>query len=268
MKKKYEVSKVHAKVSSSEFYGAYKKIEDTPFYLITSLKKADEAISRFGEKIWTREQVENYFELLRHGRQEALKGNSIAKRSFDSITYNKDLTHSNRVSIPVSSRRSIWESKETTKNIGPDYQKNILPDVIINTPEITTGPFKCEIPSVFISSTIELLTAYSRDLLPKSRFFENIYRAKKNLATNLIKSLESKNYNEFFKLFIKLKNFEQIKIVNVNSMTKFFTKYFLKPKETSLTHSIENLANESNFDINTIPYLSQGCNRVSIIDIK
>lgn len=124
MKKSYNLIKALNKPVLYEFKGTYKKIDEAHHCPISSpLQKVDEP-NRYGEKVWMREQIENYVKSIRLSRQEFFKVNSIDSGIFDSSTYSKSTTSSNRASIPVDYFRSIWEPEEKIDNIEEELPKN------------------------------------------------------------------------------------------------------------------------------------------------
>lgn len=126
MKKSYNLTKANNKINSYESKGTYKKIDENYHYpILSSLQKADEP-NRYGEKVWIKEQVENYLKSIRLSRQDSFNADSIDSGIYNSSTYSKNSIASSRASISVNYFRSIWKNGGQVNNIEEESLKKIF----------------------------------------------------------------------------------------------------------------------------------------------
>lgn len=124
MKKSYNLIKAKHNNSSYEGKGTYKKIDETRYPILFSLQKADEP-NRYGEKVWMKEQVENYVNWIRLSRQGSFNADSIDSGIFNSSTYSTNSIASKHTSISVNYFRSIWQHEDKI-NIKEESPKKIF----------------------------------------------------------------------------------------------------------------------------------------------
>ena len=124
MKKSYNLIKASSDNILQELKGTYKKIEETRYPILFSLQKADEP-NRYGEKVWMKEQVENYVNRIRLSRQGSFNADSIDSGIFNSSTYSTNSIASKHTSISVNYFRSIWQHEDKI-NIKEESPKKIF----------------------------------------------------------------------------------------------------------------------------------------------
>ncbi|MEN9448599.1 MAG: hypothetical protein RJA25_1889 [Bacteroidota bacterium] len=124
MKKSYNLIKASSNNILHELKGTYKKIEETRYPILFSLQKADEP-NRYGEKVWMKEQVENYVKWVRLSRQGSFNADSIDS-GYNSSTYSKNSFASKRASISVNDFQSIWRNEGKINSIEEEPSKKIF----------------------------------------------------------------------------------------------------------------------------------------------